>query len=72
MSKEPSLRFDLWHLLGLIARRKEAEPYGAELLSQERERLEIFARDEPAIEDRASSAAFSRYQEAIAHHILSR
>lgn len=62
MSKETKLRFDLWHLLALIARRSKSEP-----TIQERPKS-----DASVAEMLNANSASQRFKEAAAHHFMLR
>jgi hypothetical protein len=73
MSDETKLRYDLWHLLGLIARRKEAAAAEPEVWNPDRE---LFAGKRPATElaDRILNrrTLSRRYQAAMELHAVAR
>ncbi len=64
MSNETKLRFDLWHLLALIARRGRSSK-----TSRERERPEGDASVAEILEQTSASL---RFKEATAHHLMLR
>jgi len=71
MNDEPKLRYDLWHLLGLIARRKEAGAAEPETWNPDRE---LVAGKRPGTElaDRILNGRTlsRRYQEAMELHTV--